>query len=176
MKTKLNLGCGKEIKKEYVNLDKIRLDGVDVVHDLEVLPYPFKAGTFEEIFCKHILEHVDDLIRVMEELHRIAKPRGRIKVIAPYFAGHGAFNDPTHRRFFTYKTFEYFGEDGYYAKATFRTLKRRIFFFSSRSFMKGKWFSLPFDFFINLCPTLYQRFFCWVYPAAEVHYLLEARK
>ena len=130
MKTKLHLGCGNEILSGYVNLDKIKLKGVDVVHDLEVLPYPFKAGTFEEIFCKHVLEHVADLLQVMEELHRISRLGGKIKVIAPYFAGHGAFNDPTHKRFFTYKTFEYFEDGHYYSKATFRTLKRRIFFFN----------------------------------------------
>lgn len=176
MKTKLNLGCGREIKKDYVNLDMIKLPGVDVAHDLNVLPYPFKGGTFEEVFCKHILEHVDDLVKVMEELHRITKSGGRIKAIGPYFAGHGAFNDPTHKHFFTYKTFEYFGENGYYSKVKFETLKRRIFFFSSRSFMKSKWYSVPFDFLINLCPVIYQRFFCWVLPAVEVHYELEVRK
>ncbi len=57
---KLNLGCGKQIKEDYTNLDKVALEGVDVVHDLDVFPYPFRDNTFDEILCSHVLEHVDE--------------------------------------------------------------------------------------------------------------------
>ena len=46
---KLNLGCGRDIREGYVNLDKAGLDGVDVVHDLNVFPYPFEDNEFDEI-------------------------------------------------------------------------------------------------------------------------------
>lgn len=174
--SKLHIGCGREIKQGYINLDKVLLPGVDVVHDLEVFPYPFDDNSVEEVFCKHVLEHTQDLISVMEEIARISRLGGRIKIIVPYFAGQGAFNDPTHKRFFTYKTFDYLKSGGYYSKSVFRTLKKRIFFFSSHRFMQSKWYSLPFDFFINLFPTVYQRFFCWFFPASEIHYLLEVVK
>ncbi len=173
---KLNLGCGRDIRKGYVNLDRVRLEGVDVVHDLNKVPYPFKEDEFDEIYCKHVLEHTDNLLTVMEEISRISKPGARIKVIAPYFAGQGAYNDPTHKGFFTYKTFDYLLPGGYYSKAVFRILRKRIFFFSSREFMKGKIFSMFPDFLINLSPMLYQRYLCWILPAAEVHYLLEVEK
>jgi len=173
---KLHLGCGRDIKKGYVNLDRAELEGVDVVHDLDKFPYPFKDNEFDEIYCKHVLEHVDDLIRVMEELTRVSKPGARIKVIAPYFAGQGAYNDPTHKKFFTYKTFDYFSPGGYYSKAVLKTMERKIFFFSSRGFMKSRAFSIPLDLLLNLLPMLYQRYLCWILPAAEVHYLLEVEK
>ena len=173
---KLNLGCGRDIREGYVNLDKVGLEGVDVVHDLNVFPYPFEDNEFDEIYCSHVLEHVDDLLGVVEELSRISKPGGRIKVVAPYFASQGAFNDPTHKRFFTYKTFGYFSSGGYYSNVVLRIIKRRIFFFSSEGFMADRWFSTPLDFFINLFPMLYQRYFCWILPAAEIHYLLEIEK
>jgi len=32
---KLNLGCGSQILENYVNVDKFKLDNVDIVHDLE---------------------------------------------------------------------------------------------------------------------------------------------
>lgn len=175
---KLNLGCGKHIKEGYINLDRIALEGVDVVHNLDTFPYPFMDNTFDEILCSHVLEHVDDLIKAMEELHRICKPKARIKVIAPYFSAQGAFSDPTHRHFFTWRTFEYFSKAGYYSKSVFRTVKRKIFFFpsKSRTFMRGRPRSLLFDFFINLLPMVYQRFFCWILPASEIHYLIEVEK
>ncbi len=172
----LNLGCGRDIKKGYVNLDKIKLEGVDVVHDLNEFPYPFKDNEFNEIYCKHVLEHIDNLIKVMDELHRISKPGGKIKIIAPYFSGQGAYNDPTHRRFFTYKTFDYFSSRGYYSNSAFKVIKRRLFFFSSKDFMKSKPYSSPIDFLINLIPMIYQRYLCWIFPASEIHYLLEVEK
>lgn len=174
--SKLHLGCGKDILKGYVNLDIAKLSGVDVVHDLNKVPYPFPKNKFDEVFCRHILEHIDDLFSVMDELSRITKKGGRIKIIAPYFSGQGAFNDPQHKRFFTYKTFEYFEPGGYYSKSVFKTLKRRIFFFSSSGFMRSKLFSLPFDILINILPVVYQRFFCWIFPSSEVHYTLEVLK
>ena len=42
---KLNLGCGTEIKKGWVNLDSVALAGVDVVHDIEKLPLrPYRVA------------------------------------------------------------------------------------------------------------------------------------
>ncbi len=173
---RLNIGCGREIKEGYVNLDRVELDGVDVVHDLEKFPYPFDDNEFDEIYCKHVLEHIENFMEIMEELYRISKPEARMKIISPYFSGQGAYNDPTHKRFFTWKTFEYFSSTGYYSKSIFKIIKRRIFFFSSKRFMKSKFYSLPFDFLINLLPMIYQRYFCWIFPASEIHYLLEVKK
>jgi len=65
---KLNLGCGKDIRKGYINLDLKKLPGVDIVHNINK-KFPFKTNSFDEIYASHILEHVDDLIFTMEELH-----------------------------------------------------------------------------------------------------------
>ncbi len=57
---KLNLGCGLNHREGYVNLDAVKLPGVDVVHDLNKMPYPFKTNQFDEIICQHLLEHLDN--------------------------------------------------------------------------------------------------------------------
>ena len=98
---KLNLGCGKIIKSGYVHLDKMKFPGVDVVHDLEKFPYPFKANTFDEIYCRMILEHVTDVAKVVAELYRISKPNAVWKVIVPYFKSDGAFSHIEHKHYFT---------------------------------------------------------------------------
>ncbi|MEM4336796.1 MAG: methyltransferase domain-containing protein [Candidatus Woesearchaeota archaeon] len=131
MKNKLNLGSGRDIIPGYVNLDCAKLPGIDVVWGLEKFPYPFKDDTFEEVICNHVLEHLSDLCRVMEELHRICKNKALIKIRVPYFANPEHDNDPTHKRKFTYNTFEYFTDNSgfsYYSKARFNILKRRILF------------------------------------------------
>ena len=66
---KLNLGCGSDYRRGYINADRVR-GRVDVVLDLNVLPYPFSDNTVDEILLRHVLEHVDDLRKVMDELWR----------------------------------------------------------------------------------------------------------
>ena len=105
---KLDLGCGKNKIRGTIGIDFNPSTQADVVHDLTIFPYPFEDNLFEEIYCRHILEHLPNLIAVMEELHRIAKPGCRIFVEVPYWSSHRAFKDPTHVLFFTENSFDYF--------------------------------------------------------------------
>ncbi len=111
---RLNLGCGRDVRHGWVNVDKVKLDGVDVVHDLDMFPYPFDDNSVDYILMKHTLEHLDDVVRVMEECHRILKPNGRLEIIVPYYKYKSAFTDPTHRHFFTEQSMDYFLVDSDY--------------------------------------------------------------
>lgn len=106
--TKLNLGCGTDIKPDYVNLDVAALDGVDIIHDLESFPYPFEDNTFEEIVAINVLEHLPDTIKVLEELWRIGRPGAKVIIRVPYWNSLDFVTDPTHIRFFSEHTFEFF--------------------------------------------------------------------
>lgn len=46
-------------------LAKVKMD----IHQI-----PFEANTFDVTFCNHVMEHVDDDIKAMSELHRVLKP------------------------------------------------------------------------------------------------------
>lgn len=168
---KLNVGCGKDIKKGYINLDSVRLPGVDMVYNLNKFPWPFENDFFEEVYCSHILEHLDDIIKVMEELHRITKKEGIIRIKVPPFPSYGAVSDPTHKRFFTYFTFDYFTRKGmeWYSKAKFKILKRE-FVFSWNKWLN--WISI----FININPRFYQRFFASILPCNELYVELQPIK
>lgn len=108
MKTKLNLGAGKKCLEDYINLDIIKYEGIDIVWNLEETPLPFQDETFEEIMADNVLEHIENFIPLMEELYRILKKGGVLKIWVPYYNSKGAFQDPTHKRFFTEETFLYF--------------------------------------------------------------------
>jgi hypothetical protein len=54
------------------------------------------------------LEHINDVPALMEELYRICKHDAVVKIRVPYFKSTAAFKDPTHKSFFTERTFEYF--------------------------------------------------------------------
>lgn len=110
---KLNLGCGKDIKKtnieeKWINLDVIELEGVDVVHDLEIYPLPFKNNTFDYVYADNVIEHLDDITKIMKELHRICKNRATIEIKVPYYNSKGAYNDVTHKHYFNSTCFEPF--------------------------------------------------------------------
>ncbi len=169
---KLNLGCGTEILRGYINIDNVKLDGVDVLHDINKFPYPFDDGTFDEIYCSHILEHVDNLPAVMRELKRICKPGARIKIRGPHFSCGVSYRDPTHKRYFSYFTFDYFSDYCFYAPVKFKVI-RRGFNFTRTKFIPLNFFINP---ILNSFPIIYERCFCWIFPAAEIIVELEVIK
>jgi predicted SAM-dependent methyltransferase len=56
----LNLGCSSYIMPGWVNVDCRPLPGVDVVCDLEQIPWPWKDNSVDEVLMSHFLEHLDD--------------------------------------------------------------------------------------------------------------------
>ena len=104
--TKLNLGCGKDIKKEYLNVDKFK--PYDQFLDISKTQWEFKDNTFDEIFCNTVLEHITNPLDVIKECHRILKPDGILIVLVPYSLSQHAFITPLHRSFYTWCSFDYF--------------------------------------------------------------------
>ena len=120
--TRLNLGCGMTRLDGFMGVDRIPADSVDVVHDLDQFPYPWPDSSVEEILMDNTLEHLDDVVAVIEELHRILVPGGRAIIIVPYAKSDGAFVDPTHKHFFIERSLDYFdgkSEYSYYSKVAF---------------------------------------------------------
>jgi len=128
---KLYFGCGKHSVEGFLGVDRIKTEKSDIVHDMEVFPYPFEDNSVDEMILFNILEHLSNTIKVMEELWRICRNGARLNISVPYFNSAGAFQDPTHKTFFTENTFDYFTESGitplshfnYYTKARFKILK-----------------------------------------------------
>ncbi len=66
----LDLGCGQRKLPGSVGVDFNQDSDADVIHDLNRFPYPFPNDQFDVVHCDGILEHLDDIVRVMEEIHR----------------------------------------------------------------------------------------------------------
>jgi SAM-dependent methyltransferase len=140
----LEVGCGPEKQPGSVGLDRLALPGVDVVHDIDRCPWPLPDDAFDEVHCLHVLEHVDDICGVMDELHRVTRADGCVRIVVPYFARYSAFKDPTHRRFCTFESFNYFVEgteerDRSYSRHAFRYVSRRLRFSSGLRGRVGAW-------------------------------------
>ncbi|MCD4761498.1 methyltransferase domain-containing protein [bacterium] len=108
--TKINLGGGTQKIEDFTNIDILNLPNVDIVHNInKCIPLP--DNSIEEIYSSHCLEHLDDTIHIMKEIYRVCKPNAIVKIKVPYFKSIGAFKDPTHKQFFTEKTFDYFDHE-----------------------------------------------------------------
>ena len=93
---KLNLGCGRDIRQGWINLDKIQYPGVDIVFDLDTFPYPFCDNTFDAILMQDVLEHLRDPITVMREIYRISKDGCIIIIRTPHPKSPLMTQDKTH--------------------------------------------------------------------------------
>lgn len=103
----LHLGCGQKPAPGRVNVDMVPMPGVDVVHDLDVHPWPWTDGTVTEIHAPHVFEHVADPLGFMAEAHRVLTAGGWLHIEVPHWRHQNAYTDPTHRRYCTEDTFRY---------------------------------------------------------------------
>lgn len=173
----LEIGCGRRkfesSKDEVTYLDIIDLPGVDIVHDLNKIPFPFENNKFDLILANHVLEHLNNLIEVMEELYRILKPFGLLRILVPYFASPSAFIDPTHKRYFTLGTFDYFSEKSEYSyysnkKINFKVIKKKFIPYKTL-------FNKIFVSIINKFPYFYEMHLSRLIPAKELEIILQKR-
>ena len=107
---KLDLACGQNKTAGYFGIDAVKMEGVDAVVDLEKFPWPIKSNSAEDIVCNHYVEHTPDLIKFMDEVYRILKPGGKIKIISPYYTSMRCWQDPTHKRAISEATFLYYNK------------------------------------------------------------------
>lgn len=112
----LDLGCGKKKYIGSIGVDISDKTDADVIHDLNTIPYPFDDNMFDCIICDNVIEHLDDVMKTMDELWRISKKGARIKIDVPYFRSVYSSIDPTHKHSFTYNSFNYFDENHLFNK------------------------------------------------------------
>lgn len=191
----LNLGCGKTRIPGSIGIDSIKIEKyVDIVHNLDILPYPFKNNSVDEIHCYHVLEHLHNPLDKIKEFYRILKPNGILNIRVPHFSSMGAFSDITHIRPYGYTSFDCLEKENYhhfYTKTKFKILNKKIKYLGLypndgiyEKYIHNNqciWFLKPFvimiNFFIMLSPTFFERFWCyWVGGATELAIVLKKVK
>ncbi len=126
----LDVGCGIRKAPGAIGIDRNPASAADVLCDLDRLPYPFADASFDRLEATHVIEHVADVLRTMEEFHRLVKPGGRVRVVTPHYTDFSSFCDPTHRWHLNSFSFRTFGEDhggfGYYTTSKYREISVRV--------------------------------------------------
>lgn len=104
----LDVGCGWNKTPGAIGIDANPRTHADVIHDLGSIPYPFPDNDFDDIVCRHVAEHVPDVMSFIAELHRITRPGGRITITTPHYSNPDWATDPTHRNHFNSYSFNCF--------------------------------------------------------------------
>jgi SAM-dependent methyltransferase len=105
--------------QNLVTLDVMPTHKPDVLHDLEVLPYPFADNEFDEIHAYEVLEHCGSqgdwkfFFAQFSELHRIIKPRGFLIGSVPMWDQVWAWGDPGHKRCISQASFSFLSQKFY---------------------------------------------------------------
>lgn len=109
----LNLGAGNDVIGNAINHDRMRhRPEIVVVHDLNVLPWPWAENSFSLVVAKSVLEHLQhDLVVSLDECWRVLRPGGHLFVKLPLWDSDLAHSDPTHRWFFSLRALDQFDPD-----------------------------------------------------------------
>ena len=170
-----------------MNID-LRPDvGADIVHDLEILPYPIRDNEYDVVEADHVLEHLRDPFGVMQELHRITKAGGTIIIRVPHFSR--GFSHPEHKRGFDVSFPLYFQKmfKGGYRGFDFELKRMRLTWFAQKYLKKqtlsplqyavGALLGALFSFVANLSPYACSRLWCfWVGGFEEIEFTFICRK
>lgn len=157
----LDIGCGNNKIAGAIGLDIDPATKADMIWDLNKYPYPFDPASFDEIYAKHIIEHVDDPIAFVKEIRRITKPGGACFIETPHFSCYVCYSEPQHKRYCSY-----FMIDEILKKVPFRIKKREITFFKIFRLVGIKYIA-------NRFPRNYEKFWTYIFPAENIKIWLE---
>ena len=167
----LDIGCGNARDvRATAGIDIRSYPGVDIVHNLERFPWPVADGRFDRVILRDALEHFEDIVRTMEELHRICKPGGRIEIWTPHYSHPNSFHDPTHKHHFSFGTFDYFtGDRAYptYVSCRFRMAEKRMIF--DKHELAGRLIA-------RINAHHYERHYAHLFPPRGLYFELEVLK
>lgn len=165
----LNVGCGPIRIPNSLGIDFNPKSVADVIHDLNVYPWPFEDNTFERVVCSHILEHVENPDQALHEIHRIAKPGAVIEIHTPHFTSPDSWADITHRYHFACRAFKPYYEDNG-SSALFDLVKLKLGFGRGLLSLGGRIAVLLFGI------AFYERHFSFILTARNIALFLKAKK
>jgi predicted SAM-dependent methyltransferase len=110
LRTTLVLGCGMRPVEGAINHDhSYHSDHVDMVWDLDQVPWPLPDFRFKRVIALDVFEHLKiDVVDWVNECWRVLEVGGEVVLRVAAWDNPVSYRDPTHRRFFHEETFYYF--------------------------------------------------------------------
>jgi SAM-dependent methyltransferase len=163
--TSLDLGCGPRGKLAgSIGLDKRPAPHVDVVHDLNVYPYPFPDDRFDHVEMSHVIEHVDRPLQMLNEVHRIGRAGGSVRIITPHYSSQLSYGDFEHFHHFGWITFHTLCSTG-----LFRIRRHKLWF-------TDLYKVLGIAPLANRWPRRWEKYWAFMFPALYIEVTLEIVK
>lgn len=186
MSIRLDIGCGVRKREGFIGIDFTPYRDVDIVMDLRNAPLPFEDNSVDEVYTDHFLEHlvIEDIVRVMQEIHRVCKPFARVEIRVPHFSGLTNFYE-FHKTSFRYNSFAEFiigGRGMFTSSAQFLLMKRKINLVNRQSPKlrpHTRWFfwNYPMEWLVNKFPLQYDLTgWHYLFPAWEIVWKLRVIK
>jgi SAM-dependent methyltransferase len=173
--TVLDIGCGKKKQEPgAIGLDRQPGSSAEILCELARFPWPVRDNCAEKVYLSHFLEHQPDILRVMAEVHRIAKPGAEVVVVTPHYSSPDSYTDPTHLFHLGFHSFDYFERSGFddftYGAGGFRILERRLTFGGNLLLDNlGRMLAA-------ISVSFYEKHFAWVFPARNLFCRLSVLK
>lgn len=119
----LNLGSGKDVRDDCLNIDVNESFSPDAICDLSKATglasgirletrrfgqIMLRPGMFDKIIANDVLEHVPDLMAMMTSCLSLLRTGGHFEISVPYDLSYGAWQDPTHVRAFNERSWLYY--------------------------------------------------------------------
>ena len=172
----LDVGCGINKLPDSLGIDRNPNTKADVLTDLDSFPYPFRDNSFDGLQAIHVIEHLSDILRAMEEFHRLVRPGGHVFLVTPHYTDFSSFCDPTHRWHLNSFSLRYFGDDnagyGYYSGVRFREISTRVK-------LLALWRWLGFEFLVNgsrRFRRFWEHYLCFIVRGKVIEWQLEVVK
>ncbi len=172
----LDVGCGNNKIPGAVGIDLVAGTQADIVHDLNVTPWPLEDDSFEFVRLWSVLEHLRDVVAVVNEVYRVSKPGATAIIGTPHFSSVNAYSDPTHVHLFSSSFMDYFIEGteltnryGFYSRARFRLEERRVT-------LSPLWARLRLTRALNRNLGFYETYLCGLIRGADIQLKLTVLK
>lgn len=172
----LDVGCVINKYPGSIGVDVNPRSRADVLCNLDHFPYPFAGDSFDHLRAVHVIEHVADVVRAMEEFHRLVRGGGSVYIATPHYTDFSSFCDPTHRWHLNSFSLRYFGPDnagyGYYSPVRFEETSVRV-----KLLKLWKW--LGFEFLVNRFPGFrrnWEYYLCYLVRGKSIEWELKVLK
>lgn len=173
----LDLGCGdrnhcyKPKEDEKIVYADVRNYGFNIVMNCNK-KFPFKSNTFNKVIAHNIIEHVKDPQLTLREIWRVLKSGGKADIIVPHFSDGSEWSgNIDHKHMLGMDLMETFDLKINYwcGKEQFKTTYIYLHFHKILKFI---------ELIVNFTgfKKIYERYLCWIFPAAKLHIVAEAIK
>ena len=178
MKRMLDLGCGRNKAPGSIGVDSNRdATAADVIADLnQALPFP--DDSFDEVRAIHVIEHVDDIVRTIAEIHRIARDGGRLCLVTPHYTDTTSWRDPTHRWHLNTYSFRYWEARGFHNERHWYT-RLELREISLHVELARLWKCIGFQWLVNRSQCFrrfWEQYLCFIIRGKQMEFTFEVMK